>query len=225
MDPDNSTGGDGEERGGSPPCLLDELDPTVRGYADDETARDVSRWRKAERERLLAARMGLSVEARQAASLALAEALETRLGGLGDVMVALYWPFRGEPDLRPWAGRQRRHGVRFCLPVVVEKARPLVFRHWAEGAGLVRGVWNIPIPDETAAEVRPDLLIAPVVGADGAGFRLGYGGGYYDRTLAALHRQGHRPPVIGVGYEMQKIATIFPQPHDVPMTGIVLVAP
>src|SRR5690606_24922582 len=102
-------------------------------------------------------------------------------------------------------------------PVVVEKARPLVFRAYRPGDRLEKGVWNIPIPAD-GDPVIPDIVIAPLVGVDVRNYRLGYGGGFFDRTLAALPK---RPLVIGVGYEMQRIATIHPQPHDIPMDRIV----
>jgi 5,10-methenyltetrahydrofolate synthetase len=82
---------------------------------------------------------------------------------------------------------------------------------------MVQGFWKIPIPAETA-EVVPDVTLAPVVGWDAAGFRLGYGGGYFDRTLAAL---SPRPFAIGVGLQAAQVATIFPQPHDIAMDAIV----
>ncbi|MGB5066887.1 MAG: 5-formyltetrahydrofolate cyclo-ligase, partial [Albidovulum sp.] len=115
-------------------------------------------------------------------------------------------------------------GARFCLPVVVKKAAPLIFRDWSEDDALERGVWNIPIPPASAAEVIPDVVISPVVGFDAQNYRLGYGGGFYDRTLAGLRNLGHKPRVIGVGFELQRIATIFPQPYDIALDEAVLVA-
>ena len=100
--------------------------------------------------------------------------------------------------------------------MVVERARPLVFREWWPGIRMP-GVWGIPVPAEGDA-VLPDVLVAPLVGFDAAGYRLGYGGGYYDRTLAALP---DRPPAIGVGFEPSWMKTIHPQPHDIPMSLIV----
>ena len=79
------------------------------------------------------------------------------------------------------------------------------------------GFWNIPVPVGTP-EVTPDIVLAPVVGFDPACFRLGYGGGYFDRTLAALDPH---PLAIGVGLAGSRIATIYPQPHDIPMAAIV----
>jgi len=80
-----------------------------------------------------------------------------------------------------------------------------------------RGVWNIPVPAE-GPDIVPDITLSPVVGWDGAGYRLGCGGGYFDRTLAAFTP---RPLAIGIGLNTARIATIFPQPHDIPMQAIV----
>ena len=80
-----------------------------------------------------------------------------------------------------------------------------------------RGVWNIPVPGERTL-VQPNLLLVPLVGFDAAGYRLGYGGGYYDRTLAAM---SPRPLTIGVGFAMGRLNSIYPQPHDIPMDAIV----
>jgi 5,10-methenyltetrahydrofolate synthetase len=104
--------------------------------------------------------------------------------------------------------------------VVIEKAHPLQFRHYRPGDRLEKGVWNIPIPADGAV-VTPDIVIAPVVGVDPDRYRLGYGGGFFDRTLAALPR---KPLAIGIGYQMQEIDTIYPQPHDVPMDIIITAA-
>lgn len=218
--------GDNPRDGGSfasPPCFLHELDPAISGFADAQTETDVARWRKAERARLIAARQAVPVSDRQSADARLAAALSGRLGDLSGRTVGLYWPFRGEPDLRGWAADRRQGGARLALPVVLRKAAPLAFRLWTEGERLDRGVWNIPVPPATAAEVIPDVVIAPVVGLGEGAYRLGYGGGFYDRTLAALRGAGRRPLVIGVGYGFQRIPTIFPLPHDVAMDEAVLV--
>ena len=98
-----------------------------------------------------------------------------------------------------------------------EKRAPLAFRLWQPRRRLVPGVWNIPIPAD-GDEVSPDIVVAPVVGFDRAGYRLGYGGGFFDRTLASFL---HRPLAVGVGYDAAAISTIYPLPHDVPMEAIV----
>lgn len=132
-------------------------------------------------------------------------------------IVSAYWPLRGEPDLRPWMASVIARGGRCALPLVARKASPLVFRLWEPGCRMERGVWNIPVPAEGAV-VAPDFVVAPVVGYDSACYRLGYGGGYFDRTLVAYSQ---RPPVVGVGYSASKLVTICPQHYDIPMNAIV----
>src|SRR5690606_38068957 len=102
-----------------------------------------------------------------------------------------------------------------ALPVVERRASPLVFRPWRPGAAMERGHWNIPVPATTETLV-PDVVLAPLVGWDAAGYRLGYGGGYFDRTLAA-----RQPLAIGVGLQSARLATIYPQPHDIALAAII----
>ncbi|MER8978154.1 5-formyltetrahydrofolate cyclo-ligase [Mesorhizobium sp. M0870] len=199
----------------SPPCFMHELDRQFRAPSSDWT--DVRRWRKAERERLIAARLAVSADARTVMSQSIAESLDAMIGEIAGRMVSLYWPFRGEPDLRPWMASINERGGRTALPIVIEKGQPLIFRVYKAGDRLEKGVWNIPIPAE-GDPVLPDIVISPIVGIDPQNYRLGYGGGFFDRTLAAMP---FKPLVIGVGYELQRIATIYPQPHDIPMDRVV----
>lgn len=212
------TGRDEDEPGeyASPACLAHEMNPDYMGLPQPAPA-SLSAWRKAERERLIASRLALPPAEREAASRAIAERLEVLIGPLEGRHVSLYWPFRGEPDLRPLAETVWRAGGKALLPVVVAKATPLVFRAWRQGEPLARGVWNIPVPAE-GETLAPDVVIAPIVGYDSGCYRLGYGGGFFDRTLASLNR---RPTAIGVGYRLQKITTIRPQPYDIPMSAVV----
>jgi len=210
---------DEHDLGGDPassPCLLHELDADGVPRPDPQQTRDVLRWRKVERERLIALRVALSPERRAAQAGAIAGDLD-RILPRGSPTVSLYWPIRGEPDLRPWMHALHARGVRVALPVVVAYGRPLEFREWQPHARLERGVWKIPFPADGAA-VTPDVAIAPLVGFDPACYRLGYGGGFFDRTLAALTP---RALAIGVGYPETLLQTIFPQPFDVPMDWIV----
>lgn len=199
----------------SPPCFMHELDPAYRPPLSEWA--DVRRWRKAERERLIAARLATSADARTAMAANIAEGLDAAIGDVSGKMVSLYWPFRGEPDLRGWMETVNERGGRTALPIVVDKGQPLIFRAYRHGDRLDRGVWNIPIPAE-GDPVLPDVVISPIVGIDPDNYRLGYGGGFFDRTLASLPR---KPLVIGVGYELQRIVTIYPQPHDIPMDMVV----
>jgi 5-formyltetrahydrofolate cyclo-ligase len=207
----------------SPPCMAHEIDPAYadRPGADPKGARDVARWRKAERARLRAARQALSVAERTAAGQALTAHLRDFLarrfeGGRGRVLSA-YWPIKGEPDLRPLIAELHAAGVAVALPLVETKAAPLVFRRWTPQTKMVRGDWNIPVPPPDAPVVSPGIVLAPLVGWDGAGYRLGYGGGYFDRTLAA---RSPRPFAIGIGLDAARLATIHPQPHDVALDAI-----
>ncbi|MER9924637.1 5-formyltetrahydrofolate cyclo-ligase [Mesorhizobium sp. M0048] len=206
---------EGSAQYASPPCFMHELDPEFQPSLSDWT--DVRRWRKAERERLIASRLAVSANTRAAMSQRIAEGLDAMIGDIAGRVVSLYWPFRGEPDLRPWMETVNARGGRTALPVVVEKDRPLVFRAYTHGDRLEKGVWNIPIPAD-GYPVLPDIVISPIVGIDPEQFRLGYGGGFFDRTLAAMP---FKPLVIGVGYELQRIVTIYPQPHDIPMDRVV----
>lgn len=202
----------------SSPCSAAEFDEQeARRTVDPQNAGQVAAWRKEERARLIEARLALTVAARQAHSAGIAAALDRLLPDVSGKTISLYWPFRGEPNLRAWMQAAHARGARIALPVVVAKATPLVFRAWAPGCAMTRGVWNIPIPED-GAEVVPDVTIAPLVGVDAACFRLGYGGGFFDRTLAALEV---RPQVIGVGLPLTRIETIHPQDHDIPMDVVV----
>jgi len=174
-------------------------------------------WRKARREGLIAGRLAIPADTRAAHSQAIADALDRELGDVAGKAISLYWPFRGEPDLRGWLASVNGRGATTLLPIVVEKRHPLIFKAWKPGDRLDRGVWNIPIPAE-GPEMLPDIVISPLVGFDPQLYRLGYGGGFFDRTLAA---HPGKPLVIGVGYSSQHMPTIHPEPHDIPMTRII----
>lgn len=183
---------------------------------DPERARQMA-WRRAERSRLLAERLAHDPSERREQAHAMAAHLDALLGDVAGRTLAIYWPCRGEPNLSHWMADCHARGARCALPVVAERQAPLVFRPWWPGAPMRRGVWDIPEPDNADA-VQPDLVIAPVLGFDAAGWRLGYGGGYYDRTLAVLVP---RPLVIGVGPASAQLTGFEPLPHDMPLDGVV----
>lgn len=178
---------------------------------------EVAAWRKAERARLIEARLEISAEKRAEMASRIIEGLDAAIGDMKGRLVSLYWPFRGEPDLRGWMTSIIERGGAVALPVVVEKGHPLVFRAYKPGDKLEKGVWNIPIPAE-GESVIPNVVISPIVGFDAKNYRLGYGGGFFDRTLAAMPTKAL---VIGIGYEIGRIATIHPQTHDIPMDRII----
>jgi len=201
----------------SPVCYAEELE----GLTPAEQARQVAQWRKQERERLIALRLARPAEERTAIAQQVAAELDRLVAPHGDAFVSLYWPFRGELDLRGWMRARVASGGRVALPVVVAKGQPLVFREWTPGCKMTHGVWKIPIPAE-GPEVIPGVVIAPLVGHDPACYRLGYGGGFFDRTLEKLRAAApeHPPLAIGVGDGSGAIASIFPQAHDIPMDVI-----
>jgi 5-formyltetrahydrofolate cyclo-ligase len=140
----------------SPPWHLHEIDPDYgRLSIDPKQARDVARWRKAERQRLIAARLPLSVATRETCAARVAADLDHLLAGSSATIVSAYWPFRGELDLRPWIAAVHERGIRVALPVVVAKGVPLFFRECHPRVRLEPGVWNIPVPAEAPKSSRP----------------------------------------------------------------------
>lgn len=131
--------------------------------------------------------------------------------------VALYWPHRGEYDTRALADRLRARGAQVLLPVIVASAAPMVFREWRAGDTLRHGPHGIAEP-AAGADIVPTAILAPAVGFDAAGYRLGYGGGYFDRTLAEL---APRPLLIGCAHEFARMPTLHPQAHDIPLDYVV----
>jgi len=176
----------------------------------------VKLWRRGERARLIALRQGLPAADRRRWSERIDAELRVLLAERPGVL-GVYWPFRAEFDPRPLIDWAVAAGRAIALPVVVDKKGPLEYRAWRPGEPLVDGVWNIPVPQKRAV-VIPRVVLAPLVGFDPACYRLGYGGGYFDRTLAALVP---RPVAIGIGFATQLLETIHPQPFDVPMDLIV----
>lgn len=134
--------------------------------------------------------------------------------------IGFCWPVQNEPDLRPAILAWLAEGGRACLPVVVAPGEPLAFRPWTPDTRLVPDRYGIPTPAE-GDWVLPDVLLIPVNAVDGAGFRLGYGGGFFDRTLAQLAAIGHPLVTLGVGFDFQRVETIHPEPHDEPLMGLV----
>jgi 5-formyltetrahydrofolate cyclo-ligase len=178
---------------------------------------EIKAWRRAERERLLALRMGAAPQERRRWGEAIAANLSALLAERRGILLGIYWPFRAEFDPRPLLPALFAAGSGVALPAVVDKKGPLEYRAWAPGESLVDGVWNIPVPEKRDIVV-PHAVLAPLVGFDEECYRLGYGGGYFDRTLAALTP---RPLAIGVGFELSRLETIHPQPHDIPMDMII----
>jgi 5-formyltetrahydrofolate cyclo-ligase len=177
----------------------------------------LKRWRQEERDRLIAARLALDPETVELCRRSIDTHLARAFPGLGELTVAFCWPIRNEYDARHLARHLRERGAVTALPVVVRRGAPLIFREWHPGVRLAEGALGIPYPVDSL-EVLPDAVLLPMNGWDRRGYRLGYGAGFFDRTLASLAR---KPETIGVSYELARIDTIHPQSWDVPLDWVV----
>jgi 5-formyltetrahydrofolate cyclo-ligase len=182
-----------------------------------QTWEQISQWRKQQRDALIERRMAVAPADRKLWSERITDGITQILTRKPATVLGFYWPFRGEYDARPVAEALHAQGMQLALPVVLRMKAPLEFRSWQPGARLASGVWGIPIP-ANGEVVWPDVLLVPLVGFDRRGFRLGYGGGFYDRTLAAMPR---RPATLGVGFALGLLETIYPQQHDIPMDVVI----
>lgn len=169
------------------------------------------------RRALLAWRAALAHDARQQAEAAMAEHLVALLTARGAHRIAGYWPIRGEPSLDPAWRRLMQAGAMLALPVVRAPGAPLVFKQWDGSRPTDIDHARVPAPIDAPQVEALDAVVVPCVGVDARGFRLGYGGGYYDRTLAAWPV---RPWCIGVAFEGQCVEFVA-DAHDVPLDAIV----
>ncbi|MEN3111081.1 5-formyltetrahydrofolate cyclo-ligase [Uliginosibacterium paludis] len=175
--------------------------------------------RKTLRSELIAQRETLSPVLRLQLQAEILPHLGELLDRLAPRCVGFCWPYRGEPDLREYLSLWRAQGRdrSLGLPVLPEGEGPLRFRSWRPGVPTAPDRFGIPAPIDTGF-VAPDLLIVPVNGFDPKGYRIGYGGGFFDRTLAALDPA---PRTIGVGFDLARVEDVFPLAHDRPLDWIV----
>lgn len=129
------------------------------------------------------------------------------------VSVSGFWPMGSEIDIRPLLEKLMRDGHPIGLPVVARKAAPLIFRRWQAGDTLVSGGFGTSIPAPEQPEIEPQVLLVPLLGFDRQGYRLGYGGGFYDRTLELLRGKGPRL-AIGVAFAVQEVAEVPRDRYD-----------
>jgi 5-formyltetrahydrofolate cyclo-ligase len=138
---------------------------------------------------------------------------------MGRRIASGFQPYKSEISVLPLIAKLVADGWTTALPIVVAKGEPLIFRQWHPGDETVPGTWDIPMPPESAPEVEPDLLLVPMLAFDRHGYRLGYGGGFYDRTLELLRR--HKPvTAIGIAYAAQEVEEVPRGPHDQPLDWI-----
>jgi len=179
--------------------------------------KDISAWRKAQREQWIGWRAAVPEAQRAAWGEQMTALLRPLLPAPQGMVIGFCWPFKAEFDARHAVRHWREQGAVAALPEVTGKGQPLRFSQWWPGAPMTRGVYDIPVPDGTPV-MLPDIAIVPMNACDGQGYRLGYGGGYFDRTLAALER---RVVAIGVTWDACRVPSIFPQAHDIAMDLIV----
>jgi 5-formyltetrahydrofolate cyclo-ligase len=182
-----------------------------------EQGTELISWRKQKRSELLELRASFSGEERLRATETILDRVYSILQSNRTKIAGFYWPFRGEIDVLPLMHRFLAEEGTVALPMVVGRSQPLTFRRWRPEFRMDAGVFGIPYPAESGT-VLPDTLVVPLVGYDDRCYRLGYGGGYYDRTLAAADP---KPLTIGIGFTSSRIETIMPQQYDVPMDYII----
>ena len=159
-------------------------------------------------------RSRISHAAARSAAAGLFECIIGSIAIAAGSVVSGYWPIGDEIDVRPLMNSFHKNGHPMVLPDVVERGAPLVFRAWAPDAPLETSVFGTSVPPAGARELVPQVLLVPALAIDNAGYRLGYGGGYYDRTLAVLRgatREVERPLAIGICYDCQRYEEV---PHD-----------
>jgi 5,10-methenyltetrahydrofolate synthetase len=178
---------------------------------------ELAERRRQLRMQAIAAREALTPVQREAATQALARHLLPLLEQLAPSVVGFCWPHRGEPDLRglmtEWLAR---HPERIAaLPVAPAPQAALEFHRWSPDMPMQNGAHDIPVPARVE-RVAPQVLLVPLNAFDSAGYRLGYGGGYFDRTLAEM-----ACVAVGVGFELGRVDSVHPQAHDMPMDWLV----
>jgi 5,10-methenyltetrahydrofolate synthetase len=178
---------------------------------------ELARWRKAERQTLIARRMAAPADTRAEWGARIEAQVREAFPVLAGMTIGFYWPFQAEFDPRPLITDLIAAGARAALPVVVAKATPLEFREWYPGVTLAPDAFGLSVPVGTPVLV-PDAVLVPPVGIGAVGDRLGYGGGFFDRTLASL---APKPLSIAVAFELSRIPTTHPQAHDVLMDYVV----
>lgn len=180
---------------------------------DNYTPLEIKTWRHQQREQLIGSRIAVGGYQRKIWQQEILLKLHDVLKDMEPGIIAFYWPFKGEIDCRELISDMLQQGWLAALPAVTKLNYPLEFRQWTPETPLISGVWKIPVP-QSRTIVMPDVMLIPLVGFDENQYRLGYGGGYYDRTVIDLKPS---PIKIGIGFEQARLETIYPQSHDIAM--------
>jgi 5-formyltetrahydrofolate cyclo-ligase len=196
------------------------IDPLrASGLPDpDDRADDLIRRKADLRARMLVKRASIEPGVAATAALAIADRLPELVAAEAAV-VAAYWPLPGELDPRPALERLAARGHRLALPRMQGKTLPLAFHAWDWGQALVRGGFAVMQPDQAAPTAIPDVVLVPLLAFDRRGHRLGYGRGYYDRTLRAVRAEGARV-AIGLAFALQEVEAVPSGPLDEPLDAV-----
>lgn len=186
-------------------------EPSIEHIADSSVFRAALRREK------LAARLALDEKTHAALSIRIQAHLAALLMPLSPRVLAFCAPIRGEVDLRSLASLLIERGWQAAMPVAIVEKEPMQFRRWTPSSRMETDHHGIPIP-ATGQSSMPAIMLLPLVAFDGQGYRLGYGGGYFDRTLASMVP---RPVSIGIGFELGRVGDIRPQAHDMPLDTVV----
>jgi len=173
--------------------------------------------RKQQRTHLVECRRAITKNDHRLWSNTITTLLQQGFPELCEKNIGIYWPIHGEYDPRPVGVYFHQQGATLALPEVANKHTPLCFQKWWPDAPMKKGAYGIPTPENTE-QVDIDVMMVPMLGFDSQGYRLGYGSGYFDRTLAVIKPH---PLVIGIAFEISRIDSVDPQPHDIPMDLIV----
>jgi 5,10-methenyltetrahydrofolate synthetase len=168
------------------------------------------------RQILLAQRQALPSAMREEWNAAIGKHLNHLLEQQPVRSMGVFWPMRSEPDLRQLFKEWAAAGIQLALPIVIDSALPLKFLAWTPGDPLAKDAMGVWVPAETSVEVEPELLLIPCVGYNAGKYRLGYGGGFYDRTLAS----SPRPRAIGVAYACSR-TEFGVESHDIALDAMV----
>ncbi|MEO4000762.1 5-formyltetrahydrofolate cyclo-ligase [Mesorhizobium sp. CAU 1732] len=174
--------------------------------------------KKSLRLRALARRDALDPVWRVEASLDMADRADD-IGIQPGTIVSGFWPMRSEVDVRPLMFALRERGARLCLPAILDRTT-IVFRDLVRGADLVDMGFGTAGPGGEAQVLDPAIMLVPLAAFDGRGHRIGYGAGYYDRAIDALHAKGMTPRLIGIAYDCQEVPEVPNEDHDVQLDEI-----
>lgn len=181
--------------------------------SNNSTPQAIKDWRHQQREQLIGNRIAVGGYQRKLWQQEVLLKLHNVLKDIEPGIIGFYWPFKGEIDCRDLITQMLQQGWQAGLPAVTKTQSAMEFRQWTPETPLIPGVWKIPVP-QARKLVTPNVLLIPLVGFDKQRYRLGYGGGYYDRTVIEIQPS---PLKIGIGFEQARLETIYPQQYDIAM--------